>query len=109
MLNIAKLNDLKITWPVTLEVEKDTEIEIELDFKVLPDDQVKELALKGDRELLKGVLTGWKGISADVDNELEFNTENLETMSNFSFFRMQAVTAYYEAIATFARKNSKRR
>ncbi len=109
MLNIAKLENINITWPVTLEIEKDQSIEIEVKFKVLPDDQIKELALKGDKSLLNAVITGWNGIGQDDETALLFSPKNLDRMNNFSFFRMQVVSAYYEAISTFARKNSKRR
>jgi len=109
MLDIAKLDDLDIKWPVEFELEKGKPVEIELSFKFLPDDQIQALAIQGDESLIKGVVNDWSGIGSEGGEALAFNSDNLEKLLNFAMFRVQTVNAYYQAVAGFARKNSKRR
>ena len=108
MFEIEKFKNLTVKWPVKFEAETaDGETatgEYTAHFKILPDDEVQKLAVEGDAALISEVLVGWNGIG-DKDGELSFTKERLDQLMQMSFWRVQTISAYYEALAVCARKN----
>lgn len=108
MFKLETFENLITPYPVKFEIPtvsgEVVKAEFEAHFKILPDEKVTELAMKGDRALLKEVLTGWKGIS-DAAGVVEFNDKSFDVLANLSCWRVQTINAYYECAAVCARKN----
>ena len=107
-------DDYTYTWPVTIHVPADggttTPHEIKCTFKVLPDDELKELLAKNledeDGDLIKRVWIDWDLVNGSNKKPLEFNDENLARMVAVPYVRAAVTAAYFKSVAGAKIKNS---
>lgn len=102
------VKDLKVRWPVTIEVPQDDgktkKYETVVDFRVLPD---SERDGKNQKEILKAAIAGWpdgawKGVD---DQNLDCTPEVVDALLDFSYVWLALWNAYQLCLAGAKAKN----
>lgn len=112
MFKLALLKSLMVTWPVELTLEiagQPVVCQFDAHFRVLSDNAIAELIQQGDSKLIDAVLENWEGVVTADGSPLPCTPENVKLMLSYACVRSALITAYFEAMAGAARKNSKRR
>ncbi|MCY3689258.1 MAG: hypothetical protein OXG90_09795 [Gammaproteobacteria bacterium] len=77
------------------EGEKTVEAEIVAHFRVIGSKRWRELALKGDPDLLAAIVAGWDGVyDADGKTPLACNEANIRAAADIPYFSAGLARAY---------------
>jgi hypothetical protein len=98
-----------VWWPVVINVPinggETSKHEVSLQFEILTEDEYDELAVKGEKAILKRVIKAWKHIE-DIDKKpLEFTVENVDMLLKKSFVHRSFVIGYLNAAVGAVVKN----
>ena len=98
-----------VWWPVVINVPinggETSKHEVSLQFEILTEDEYDELAVKGEKAILKRVIKAWKHIE-DIDKKpLEFTVDNVDMLLKKSFVHRSFVIGYLNAAVGAVVKN----
>lgn len=103
------INNPIVWWPVIISVPVDggktSDHEISLQLEILDEDEYNEIAIKGEKAILKHVIKGWKHID-DIDGKaMKFTPENLDVLLKKSFVHRSFMIGYVNAAIGVVVKN----
>ncbi|KGJ86448.1 hypothetical protein [Colwellia psychrerythraea] len=95
------MNNPTVWWPVVINVPIDggetSNHEVSLQLEILEEDEYDELALKGEKAVLKRVIKAWKHID-DIDKKpLAYSGDNLDMLLKKSFVHRSFMVGYLNA------------
>jgi hypothetical protein len=95
------MNNPIVWWPVVINMPIDggetSKHEVSLQFEILTEDEYDEIAVKGEKAILKRVIKAWKHID-DIDKKpLEFTVDNLDMLLKKSFVHRSFMVGYLNA------------
>jgi hypothetical protein len=98
-----------VWWPVVINVPinggETSKHEVSLQFEILTEDEYDELAVEGEKAILKRVIKAWKHIE-DIDKKpLEFTVDNVDMLLKKSFVHRSFVIGYLNAAVGAVVKN----
>lgn len=103
------MNNPIIWWPVVINVPidggKTSGHEVSLQLEILDEDEYNEIALKGEKAVLKRVIKGWKHID-DIDGKaMKFTPTNLDVLLKKAFVHRSFLIGYVNASVGVVVKN----
>jgi len=103
------MNNPIVWWPVVINVPidggKTSSHEVSLQVEILEEDEYNEIALKGEKAILKRVIKSWKHID-DIDGKaLKFSGDNLDMLLKKSFVHRSFMIGYLNAAIGAVVKN----
>jgi len=98
-----------VWWPLVIKVPIDggetSDHEVSLQLEILNEDEYDEIAVMGEKAILKRVIKDWKHID-DVDKKpLKFTSENLAMLLKKSFVHRSFMVGYLNAAIGVVVKN----
>jgi len=107
------VDDYEFWWPVTIKLPQDgggfAKRAIEVRFRVKTQDEIDAIAALAidamDQELVKAVVTGWRGIETADGDDLPFSSENLARLVALTFWRVPVLATYFNALQGVEEKN----
>lgn len=102
-------------WPVSIQVPADggsfSKESLELKFKRIAQSRLNEL-MEGakdesvkDEDFAREVVVGWRGVSDDAGNEIQFSDEGLKALLDIPTMGSAIVISYLESLAGAKAKN----